>query len=85
MAQHKHWPKDHPYYERAPWCDLPTKKACDERWREHRGEAVVFSREDWDALHARRRAEAALYGRRADASYALAYERHVDNVLDGRS
>lgn len=31
---HKHWPEDHPFYERAPWCDLPTKGACDQRWTE---------------------------------------------------
>lgn len=23
----------HPAYEMAIWCDLPTKKACDERYR----------------------------------------------------
>lgn len=32
---HKHWPADHPYYELAPTCDLPTKKACDERWTQY--------------------------------------------------
>ena len=43
--QHKHWPEDHPFYERAPFCDLPTKGACDQRWTEfqhgHAGQACV--------------------------------------------
>lgn len=26
---HKHWPKDHPYYEQAPTCPLRTLKECD--------------------------------------------------------
>lgn len=31
MARHKHWPEGHPRYESAPWCDLPTKDACNKR------------------------------------------------------
>ncbi len=29
---HKHWPKDHPYYDKAPTHDA-TIKECDEVWR----------------------------------------------------
>jgi hypothetical protein len=35
MARHKHWPEDHPQYERARWCDLPTKGACDTRFTQY--------------------------------------------------
>lgn len=66
MASHKHWPKDHPHYDAAPVCDLPTKKACDERWREKRGEAVRFSKEDWEAKQA---AEAVARAARIEAAY----------------
>lgn len=31
---HKHWPKDHPFYERAPVCRL-TRVECDQRWMWH--------------------------------------------------
>lgn len=45
MATHKHWPGDDPRYASAPWCLLPTKKACDEVWTQfqhgHMGVACV--------------------------------------------
>lgn len=41
---HKHWPKDHPAYERAGTCQL-TVKACDLLWTQymhgHEGEPCV--------------------------------------------
>lgn len=32
MKGHKHWPKDHPFYEMAPFHEA-TRKECDEMWR----------------------------------------------------
>jgi hypothetical protein len=43
--RHKHVPVDHWSYDLRPWCDLPTKKLCDERFK-----AV------WDDLRAKREA-----------------------------
>lgn len=83
MATHKHWPKDHPRYESAPVCDLPTKKACDERWRKKRGEAVRFGKEDWVAMQEKRRQEDATKLERMELEHRLATERHVENILDG--
>ena len=34
MGSHKHWPEDHPFYERAP-VHQTTKKECDRVWREY--------------------------------------------------
>jgi hypothetical protein len=43
---HKHWPKDHPFYERAATCQL-TVKACDALWTayQHRHEGVLCVKE----------------------------------------
>lgn len=32
LRRHKHWPEDDPFFEQAPYCDLSTKKACEERF-----------------------------------------------------
>lgn len=33
---HKHWPDDHPFYDRAPFCGFATQKACDKNWTQFR-------------------------------------------------
>lgn len=38
---HKHWPKDHPAYERAPWCPFRTLKGCDEAYANWQAEQQV--------------------------------------------
>ena len=44
VVRHKHWPEDHPFYERAPWHNV-TMKACDENYTQwlhgHPGEPCV--------------------------------------------
>lgn len=83
VVRHKHWAKDHPFYEQAPWCDLRTKKLCDERWSHtRRGEAVRFSREDWEE---RQRADALVAsraGQDAYARYTRSYARHVASIME---
>jgi len=68
---HKHWPVDHPYYEAAPTCDLPTKKACDLRYRAWQAERKATHE---TKIAAAKVAEA----ERREA----AYKRHVRGTLD---
>lgn len=54
MAQHKHWPVGHPYYEAAPWCRFPTKKECEAFYKRRYAEIWDAKQLEWAETAAKR-------------------------------
>ena len=80
MRRHKHWPESHPRYASAPWCDLPTKKACDQRYAQWKRD----QKDIYEIAQAARREQERSSGEVAFERFLATEYRRIEDILRPR-